>query len=118
MKAAIQIAISDHSMWKSRLQELIEHGKIQVPAVMLKLDNQCKFGKWLYGPTITENVKHSERYKKVKSLHTEFHSIVAKVTELTLSGRRIEAEKFLATQFDLASTQLIEEMRGWQRELE
>jgi hypothetical protein len=117
MKDAIKKAIGAHGMWKARLKGAIDHGKIEIPVATIRVDNQCEFGKWLYGATIPANVKASEHYKKVKELHAHFHSVAAIVADHALSGQRADAEKMLTAEFDPASIKLSKEMLEWQKEL-
>lgn len=117
MKEEIKKAIGAHGMWKTRLKGAIDHGKIEVPVATIRVDNQCEFGKWLYGATIGANVKSSERYKKIKGLHAEFHATAAKVAEHALAGQRNEAEKLMMSEFDSASIKLTKEMMEWQKEV-
>lgn len=117
MKEAIKKAIGAHGMWKARLKGAIDHGKIEIPVATIRVDNQCEFGKWLYGTTIAANVKNSERYKKIRGLHAEFHAAAAKVAEHAVASQRNEAERLLASEFDPASMKLTKEMMEWQKEV-
>jgi chemoreceptor zinc-binding protein len=118
-QAEIDKAIAAHGMWKTRLKDAIEKRKIDTPAETIRVDNQCAFGKWLYSPALNSVDKASEHYKTVKDLHAEFHKTAAKVVELALDGKRIEAEKMIALDGDYAgvSSKLTSAMMGWKRSL-
>ena len=69
MKQQIEKAIAAHGAWKERLEGAIETGKIDIPVETIKVDNQCEFGKWLYGEGAAVAADHADRYAKVKELH-------------------------------------------------
>jgi hypothetical protein len=75
-KGAINNAIRAHGKWKTRLNDLINGNALDFDISKAGTDNNCEFGKWLYGDTIDENEKKSNFYIKVKELHTEFHKTV------------------------------------------
>ena len=118
-KAELDKAIAAHGMWKTRLKDAIEKGKIDKPAEMIRVDNRCTFGKWLYSPALNSVDKTSEHYKTVKDLHAEFHKTAARVVELALEGKRHEAEKMIGLDGEYAgvSSKLTSAMVGWKRSL-
>ena len=83
----------------------------------IRQDNQCVFGKWLYGPTHTAAEKASSHYKAVKDLHGEFHKTAARVAELALSGKKAEAEAMMALggQYAAVSGNLTQAMMAWKK---
>lgn len=115
MKEEIKKAIAAHGMWKARLQGAMDTGKLEIPVSTIRVDNQCDFGKWLYGTTIDPQLKNSEYYKKVKELHASFHHAAAKVAEYILSGKKSEAEKMMDMQgaYTTASENLTKNMMEW-----
>jgi len=112
---AIDTAIGAHGMWKARLKSAISTGKSEVPVATIKLDNQCAFGQWLYGSTLSATDKATPNYKTVKDLHAEFHKVAAKVADLALSGKKDDAEKILSTEFSTASIKLTAAMMEWKK---
>ncbi|NVO11408.1 MAG: CZB domain-containing protein [Bacteroidales bacterium] len=108
-------AIGAHGLWKSRLKSAIESGKIDVDIATIRIDNQCAFGRWLYGSTLSSVDKSSSHYKTVKELHTEFHIIAARVAEMAISGKKIGAEMMIASGGDYAkiSSKLTQAMMDW-----
>ncbi|MBI3776328.1 MAG: CZB domain-containing protein [Gammaproteobacteria bacterium] len=113
----IDKAIGAHGMWKTRLKMAIDTGKVDAPVETIRTDNQCAFGKWLYGTTLTATDKASPDYKNVKTLHAEFHKAAASVAELVLAGKKAEAEKLMSFTgvFTLASTNLTAAMMEWKK---
>lgn len=117
LKEEIDKAIGAHGMWKARLRSSIDTGKTEVPVATIMMDNQCEFGKWLHGTTITSAEKVSADYKQVKDLHTTFHTLAAKVAELATTGKKTEAEKMMAQGGEYAKTTsaLTAAMMGWKQ---
>lgn len=105
-------AIAAHGMWKVRLKSAIDTGKIDTPVATIQMDNQCAFGKWLYGDTLTSVDKSSAQYKTVKELHAEFHKTAA---QLATTGKKADAEKMMASGggYNAVSAKLTSAMMAW-----
>lgn len=114
----INKGISAHVMWKQRLREAIDTGTSEWTPAMVRLDNKCDFGNWLYSSS--PEIKASPHYQKVKQLHAEFHTTCAHILELALSGNIEEAKKSIALGGDYTKTssQLTVEMMHWKRDSE
>ena len=111
----INTAIGAHGMWKNRLKAMIESrstGGFEIAKV--RADNQCDFGKWLYGPLPAE-VKSSSEYPEIRALHAEFHEAAANVARLAAAGNAAEALESLKPGGEYAnvSTQLTMKMMAW-----
>lgn len=119
MKEEITAAIAAHGMWKARLRTAIDSGKLETPVATIQVDNQCAFGKWLYGTTIPADVKSSEHYKKVRELHAQFHKAAGRVAELASTGKKTEAEKSMGVGGEYAdvSGKLTYAMMEWNKTL-
>jgi hypothetical protein len=113
----IDKAIGAHGMWKTRLKMAIDTGKVDAPLDVIRTDNQCAFGKWLYGTTLSAADKTSPDYQAVKTLHAEFHKTAANVAELASSGKKAEAEKLMGFTgaFTLVSGKLTAAMMEWKK---
>ena len=70
----ITAAVSAHGQWKARLATAIKEGKSEFAPAVVRQDNQCAFGKWLYNE-IDAASKTDPHYAKVKALHATFHEI-------------------------------------------
>ncbi len=114
LKEEIKKAVGDHGAWKKRLKDAIKTGKIDAD-ISIKADDQCSFGKWLCGSTITEKEKSSGHYKKVCELHAAFHDKASKVAQLATSGHKEAAMKMLEVngEFTTASADLTTSMMAW-----
>jgi chemoreceptor zinc-binding protein len=115
----IQKALAAHSSWKARLRMAIGTGKFDVPVSTVKADNQCEFGKWLYGSELSVAEKQSEHYLSAKQLHAEFHQEAAQVLEWATSGRTAKAEESigLGGSYSKASNVLTKAMVKWRESL-
>jgi len=96
----LQKAMTAHSAWKARLRNAIATGKLDVAAATVKADDQCQFGKWLYGTELSVQEKQSEQYRAVKELHGRFHEEASKVAQFAISGQKEAAEKAMGLSSD------------------
>ncbi len=117
--AEIEKAIGAHGMWKKRLANCIATGEIDVPVATIRMDNQCGFGKWLYGNSLSPQEKSSEHYHQVVALHASFHKSAAQVAELAQSGKTLEAKSMLlhGGEYVQISIQLTHAMQEWKKQL-
>lgn len=116
-KEEIDKAIGAHGMWKTRLKQAIESGKSDISVETIRQDNQCNFGKWLYGGSLSAADKSSVHYKTVRDLHAEFHRCAARVADLALTGMKGDADKMLALDgdFTTVSARLTAAMMEWKK---
>lgn len=110
-------AIGSHGTWKLRLQLVIATGETDTPVEILRQDDQCAFGKWLYGPAFASMDKASVHYKMVKDFHAEFHRMAAHVATMATDGKNQEAKEMLRhyDEFSELSTRLTRVMVEWKK---
>jgi hypothetical protein len=110
-------AIGAHGMWKTRLKQTIDTGKTDISVDTIRQDNQCAFGKWLHGASISAQDKTSNHYRTVKDLHAEFHKCAARVADQALAGNRAEADRLLSLggEFTDISDRLTSAMMEWKK---
>jgi methyl-accepting chemotaxis protein len=113
----IDKAIGAHGMWKNRLKQAIDTGNLEISVATIGAKDQCAFGKWLHGTTLSPHDKVSEHYKAVAELHAQFHKVAARVAELATAGKKSEAEKLLGSdsEFVSISTKLTAAMMAWKK---
>ena len=113
----ITAAVGAHGLWKQRLRQAIDTGRSDVTPDMVRVDNKCKVGMWLYGPNIPGAQKASQDYRRCQDLHAKFHTAAAKALELALSGKKAEAEAAIGpgSEFITLSHQLTDAMLKWQK---
>jgi len=111
----IMKAIGAHGLWKARLTTAVEHGSSEYSVATVQQDNQCDFGKWLYGSDLPADVKHSEHYTKCKQLHSQFHLAASKVLALALAAKKTEAQHAMdiGGEFGTVSANLTKAMMAW-----
>lgn len=112
----IQSAIQAHAMWKINLLKAIEEAASELDPEKVRVDNQCTFGKWLFGETIPDEAKNMPEYAVCSALHRDFHMNTARVLQLALRGERKEALTALgagSVYFELSAA-LIQHLKLWQ----
>lgn len=102
-KLQVSKAITAHRKWKENLQRAIDAGASEFNPTVVRQDNQCELGKWLYNEASAE-LQQSGQFQQIKQLHTTFHQEAARVLEMALKGRRDEARKMLNPQSNFART--------------
>ncbi len=117
-KDEIKKAVGLHGKWKKMLRDAITTGKLELHISLIKADDQCNFGKWLYGQTITQQQKDSDHYRTVRELHAAFHEKATKVAEVAASGNKAYAARMLDAngEFAKASAALTTSMMAWLKE--
>jgi hypothetical protein len=115
----IEKAIAAHAQWKARLRTAAGSGKFDIPTDKVRADNQCEFGKWLYGSELTAAEKQTHHYLDVKQLHAQFHREAAKVVDLANSGQKAEVEKAISMggNYAKSSSALTSAMISWRESL-
>ena len=110
-------AIAAHAQWKYRLKQAIEAGTSEWTAESVRPDNLCEFGKWLHSASPAETA--TERWKKIRELHAEFHKEAARILTMALAGRKTEAEAAVAlgSHFSRTSADLTLALVSWRDSL-
>jgi hypothetical protein len=106
-------------MWKARLNSAIETGASEFAPEKVCTDNQCDFGQWLYGATLTVADKAGDHYEKVRKAHSEFHKLAGDVLRLALAGnKKDEARRLICagSRFADLSASLTTAMMAWRKQ--
>lgn len=113
----IDKALATHALWKDRLRMTIESSRIDSPVESIRRDDQCAFGKWLRGATLSPSDKAAQQYETVLDLHARFHQTAARVVELALTGRKSEAETMMVIDGEYAavSDRLTRALTDWKK---
>lgn len=108
-----------HGIWNARLRKQILAGQPNVSVDMLRLDDECFFGKWLYGDSLSARDKASDYYRAVKILHAHLHKTAGDVAALAIRGRQIEAEASMSEGGDYANAaaRLTQAIAAWKQNL-
>jgi len=115
--ADIEKAIGNHALWMSHLRDAIGQASPTVDVAQVRAEDQCEFGKWLYGSRLSVEDRASSVYQDVKRLHADFHRLAAQVVELAASGRPLDAYALLYGEYITMSGRLAIAMRAWQDRL-
>ncbi len=119
MNEEISKAMDAHSLWRTRLEDAIEKGSIDVPLDIIKTDNNCAFGKWIFGNNLTDEIKNSEIFGQIKTLHAKFHIEAGKIAELAIQGKKQEALDLLNIhgEYNTISSSLMQLLIKWRKQL-
>lgn len=112
----INSAMAAHRAWKTKLRSAIQTGSSEWTPRTVKTDNQCDFGKWLYGCPPEERT--SPHYSIVKKLHAQFHLEAGRILEIALIGHSDNAIADMAGRYARISSSLVAELLKWKAELE
>lgn len=108
-------ALLAHGRWRARLKRAIDEGRLDAPPSLIRADDACDFGSWLYGPSVSPEARAHEGYERCRQLHAEFHAAAAEVAELVLAGRQKEAQRLVEQggRYAQASAALVLAMIDW-----
>lgn len=96
--------ISAHVRWKQRLRTYIQDKSEPLDPAMIRRDDQCRLGKWIYGPG--QSYKQSELFEKVRAEHASFHKHAAAVVTFVNRGDRDLATEVLNGEYARVSNNL------------
>lgn len=113
----ISNAIGAHGAWKLRLRTAIVCGRCDVTPAQVRCDDQCEFGRWLYGPGLSEAMKAGKPYAVVKRLHSAFHHSAAQVLDQALRQNGAAADTLMKGEFAERSETLVRALTKWKAEL-
>jgi hypothetical protein len=116
-KEMIDNALTAHSQWKKRLLEAIESGQSIFKPEIIRNDNSCEFGKWLY--SLSEVDRLDLDYRIIKSLHSDFHKVAGEVLSMAMSGSRNEAQNKISNtgEFGEITGKLLNALQMWKNKL-
>jgi len=116
IEETIDEAIYAHSRWKTRLKNMINSGRSDVPVSNIRNPHHCQFGKWLDS---SKEAKKSSYYTEVIKLHKQFHENAAEVAGLAISGQTIEAthKMEIGSTFSKTSAKLVNILADWKSKL-
>lgn len=90
----LDTAIQKHAEWKFKFRSALVE-KQTLDAAAISKDNNCEFGKWLYGEAKTLYGK-SATHADCLADHAAFHAEAGKVAAAINAGKMEEAERMLA----------------------
>ena len=105
--------IGAHAIWKIRFEIAARNRTFETSASILSADDQCPFGKWLLGQSLSDDDKTTTDYNVVKDLHATFHQIAGKIVALIHEGHAAQADELLSGEFNITSGKLITALKVW-----
>jgi hypothetical protein len=90
----LDAAIHAHSRWITQLRIAIEDGTSEFDPELIRADNKCDFGKWLYDD-FPKEAENRAIFDEIRARHAAFHRTAAQILRFALSGRREEALKLM-----------------------
>jgi hypothetical protein len=103
--------ISTHVMWKQRLTSFLAgESQEQLDPELIKLDDRCALGKWIYGEG--KPMEALPAYQEVRELHAKFHQNAAQVVSLHQADNTAEAEALLKGDYSRLSEKLKHRILG------
>lgn len=110
----IKEAIGAHGAWKHRLRTAAMNKETNLPVHDICRDDKCRFGKWL--ATVPQDVTNAHHLKKIKQLHSEFHTIAGGIARQIAAGDSAGAMTALnASDFTGKSRDLTLALNEWKR---
>lgn len=113
----IKAAIGAHGAWKMKLKAAIVTGMTDLDPAVVRCDDKCALGKWLYGPSIDTTTRMGMPYKVNKRVHAEFHECAARVVELIHEGKQSHAAALVDGEFTERSEKVVRALNKWRGEL-
>jgi len=109
----IDAAVNAHGKWITELRIAIEEGSSVFDPEIVRTDNSCDFGKWLYDD-FPKSPESLELFDDIRETHAKFHRKAAHILQLAISGRAPEALKLMDYQgeFMRLSGELILLLKG------
>ncbi len=108
-------AIAAHAAWTARLKAALVSRQLDIPVNTVKADDQCQFGKWLYGKEVSAAEMQGEHYRTTRQLHTQFHEEAAKVAQMAVAGQKEAAEQAMGptSEYVRISSALTKVLNKW-----
>ena len=85
----IEAAIAAHMQWLARLRTAIAQRTSEFTPGVVRLDNQCALGRWLY-KGLPGAPRGSPVFEELRSVHAQFHEQAATILQLAVTGKASE----------------------------
>lgn len=110
-------AIVAHAEWKLKLTLYLQ-GEGKLDPSVIRQDNQCKLGKWIYSDG--RKYQNETAYEELRRLHADFHRCAACVVESVDQGNKAEAKQQIApeSEYSTVSAKVIDAIGVVKRRVE
>lgn len=113
-KKQLTAAIGAHGLWKIKLETAASTGQLGTTPDKISADNNCKFGKWLYGLQADPAIGGTPIFNDIKSMHADFHKvagcIAAKIDSGDVNGAKSDLE---GVEFEAIGAKLVTALTKW-----
>jgi hypothetical protein len=90
----IDAAVNAHGKWITELRIAIEEGSSAFDPEIVRTDNHCAFGKWLYDD-FPKSPESRQLFDDIRDKHAKFHRMAANILQLAISGHAEAALKLM-----------------------
>jgi len=101
----IELAITDHLLWKWRVESML-YGRIKLDPNVVANHTICRMGKWIYSDG-KERFSHSKTYQTVEPLHERFHKVCAAAI-VAYNNKDYQKAKSLNTDIQAMSKEVVD----------
>lgn len=111
----IPVAVTAHQRWKQALQahlDGVSGGALEIDAVCR--DDRCDLGQWIHG-SARARLGTFPGFTALMAHHRMFHHVAANVLTLDHAGKKGDARRMLANQFEIYSERVLEDLAQLQR---
>lgn len=99
-----------HSVWKNRLEDVINGKKTDVTIKQAGNFHECEFGQWLD----SSDGRSLPDHDNISKMHAQFHQEAAEILSLATSGKQNEAREKMefGNSFSLLTARVINVLNG------
>ncbi|MBV1730849.1 MAG: CZB domain-containing protein [Hydrogenophaga sp.] len=107
----IDAAVIAHQLWKQHLlAHLAGHPEAGLDVEEICRDDRCDLGRWIHGPA-RARLGTFPGFTALLSHHRMFHHVACNVLALEQAGKRGDARRMVADQFEAYSDRVTEDLR-------
>lgn len=93
-RALLELAKTDHILWKWRIYNMLI-GLEQIDPALVSSHKDCRLGKWYFNPATVKRVKDSLAYREIDKPHQQVHEFAKLAAESYNKGNIKEAEAYM-----------------------
>ena len=103
----VMAAINAHVQWKLRLEKYLEGtSEEKLDSKVVCQDNQCKLGKWIYGPAV-EHFHGDESLDNLREEHAKFHTYAGRIVDFIHADNKVAAQDLLEGDYKFTSRKVV-----------
>jgi hypothetical protein len=107
----IDAAVLAHQQWKQRLlAHLAGNAEAGLDVERICSDDRCDLGRWIHGQG-RARLGTFPGFTALRSHHRMFHHVACNVLALEKAGKRVDARRMVADQFEAYSDRVTEDLQ-------